>query len=262
LPQPRRSHPEIHSRRSCKDGSPGANGSADANGTERVVVMTENPPPRLPNDGRTDAFDRQLAIHEASHAVVMRYVSGQPLEGATVEPGDGFAGRVWGEKSHVAELTGLDVRNVAFVMDGYGYLPKPGQSNAHLTDIFLDSFNRCIGVVAGWVGERLFMPEGKRCVAISDEMKAEAYSKLICKSDTGANYLRLACEAEAERILLENEDAVMALAAALRAERTLDGEQIDTVIQQVADERAHREAIARRERWREVVASAASTSTQ
>jgi hypothetical protein len=218
--------------------------------------MTENPPPRLPDDGRTDAFDRQLAIHEASHAVVMRYVSAQQLEGATVEPGEGFAGRVWGQKSHIAELSGINVHNLTVVIADH--LPKPGQSNAPFADVFLDAFNRCLGVVAGSVGEKLFAPEGELCVAISDEMKAEAYCKLICKSDVAASYLRLACEAEAGRILLENEDAVMALAAVLRAERTLNGEQIDAVIQRVADDRLHRAAVARRERWRQTVANAAS----
>jgi hypothetical protein len=142
------------------------------------------------------------------------------------------------------------------------HLPKPGQSNAPFADVFLDAFNRCLGVVAGSVGEKLFAPEGELCVAISDDMKAEAYSKLICKSEAAASYLRLACEAEAERILTENEDVVMALAAALRAERTLNGEQIDAAIQRVADEALHREAVARRDRWREIVANVASTSKQ
>jgi hypothetical protein len=147
------------------------------------------------------------------------------------------------DRELIEEIRKLESNLTIVIAD---YLPKPGQSNAPFADVIMDAFNRCLGVVAGSVGEKLFVPEGELCVAISDEMKAKAYSKLICKSDVAANYLRLACEAEAERILLENEDAVMALAAALRAERTLNGERIDAVIQQVADGRLHREAIARR----------------
>jgi hypothetical protein len=188
----------------------------------------------------------------------MRFISGQPLGGATVNPGEGFAGRVWGEQSHIAELSGVNVFNLCLVIDEH--LPKPGEPNACLADVFLDSFNRCVGIVAGSVGEKLFLPDGQPWPAASDEMKADAYTGLLCKSEVGARHLRLACEAEAERILIENEDVVMALAAALRAERTLNGEQIDAVIQRVADERLHREAVARREQWREIVASAATTN--
>ena len=62
---------------------------------------------------------------------------------------------------------------------------------------------------------------------------------------------RMTCKAEARRILLENKHAVMALAAELRAKRSLNGEQIDDAIQRGSDERDQQDARARCAQWRE-----------
>jgi hypothetical protein len=41
--------------------------------------------------------DVRIAVHEVGHAVAARLL-GHPLGGATVTPGPGFEGRVWGER--------------------------------------------------------------------------------------------------------------------------------------------------------------------
>ncbi len=46
--------------------------------------------------GRTEEEDERIAVHEAGHAVCAR-ILGHPLGGATVDPGPGYEGRVWGE---------------------------------------------------------------------------------------------------------------------------------------------------------------------
>jgi hypothetical protein len=47
--------------------------------------------------GRTREQDQRIAVHEAGHAVCARLL-GHALGGATVDPGPGYEGRVWGER--------------------------------------------------------------------------------------------------------------------------------------------------------------------
>ena len=116
-------------------------------------------------DGRTEADDRRVAIHEASHAVVMRFVSGQPLEGATVDPSADFAGKVWGERAHVAALDRVRVEGMTDVVSTYK--PGPGESGEHLADIVYNSHRKLLGLVSGTIGEQLLL-EGEPFVAHSD----------------------------------------------------------------------------------------------
>src|ERR1700756_1054342 len=47
--------------------------------------------------GRSEEHDHRIAVHEAGHAVAARLL-GHPLGGATVDPGPGYEGRIWGER--------------------------------------------------------------------------------------------------------------------------------------------------------------------
>src|ERR1700719_4692022 len=47
--------------------------------------------------GRSEEHDHRIAVHEAGHAVAARLL-GHPLGGATVNPGPGYEGRIWGER--------------------------------------------------------------------------------------------------------------------------------------------------------------------
>jgi hypothetical protein len=61
--------------------------------------------------GRTREQDHGIAVHEAGHAVCARLLR-HALGGATVDPGPGYEGRVWGERHVEAEDRGdaADVR--------------------------------------------------------------------------------------------------------------------------------------------------------
>ncbi|MHC2576890.1 hypothetical protein ACVI1J_001390 [Bradyrhizobium diazoefficiens] len=50
----------------------------------------------LASPGRTFDQDCRIAIHESGHIIAARLL-GNPLGGATVDPGPGYEGRVWGE---------------------------------------------------------------------------------------------------------------------------------------------------------------------
>ena len=68
------------------------------------VALAEKAPELEPRDeyddlldalGRTEEQDHRIAFHEAGHIIVAR-VLGHPLGGATINPGDGYEGKVWG----------------------------------------------------------------------------------------------------------------------------------------------------------------------
>jgi hypothetical protein len=212
----------------------------------------------LPDDGRTRSDDHRICIHEASHATVMRYISDKPLKGATVEPGETFAGRVWGQQSHIAELSNVSVESLNSVVRNHS--PEPGVSNGYLADVFLHSFNRCIGLVAGTVGEKLFLGEGEPWPAWSDVYKSRDYARLICKSESAVEHLLEACKAEAEQILRDSEHIVMAIATELRTKRTISGEEIDACIARAVAARALADELSRRAAWRQITERAANTA--
>jgi hypothetical protein len=101
--------------------------------------------------GRSFDQDVRIAVHEAGHAICARLL-GHAIGGATVDPGPGYEGRVWGERhmEAFAEARGdaSDVREALAPM-----MPKPGEDRTCVADIFGNVYARCIELMAGRAAE-------------------------------------------------------------------------------------------------------------
>jgi ATP-dependent Zn protease len=101
----------------------------------------------------------------------------------------------------------------------------------------LDFFGRCVELVAGAVGEKLFLGESKGLRG-SDKRKAHRCASWLCESDSAVRHLIRAAEAEAAHVLLENEHVIEALVTELCEKRTMDGNAIIAVINRTVDKSA------------------------
>ena len=84
--------------------------------------------------GRSHDEDERIAVHEAGHIVVARLL-GHPLGGATVDPGPGYEGRVWGECYAEAFTNGRgDASHGRETLAPL--MPKPGEDRSSVSDVF------------------------------------------------------------------------------------------------------------------------------
>lgn len=197
--------------------------------------------------GRTYDQDCRIAIHEAGHIVAARLL-GHPLGGATVDPGTGFEGRVWGE-GHVeafAEGRGdaSDVREtIAPVM------PKPGEDISSVSDVFASVYGHCIELAAGRAAERMLLGDDDCRSAADDRRQARELALLFCKSENAVESFVAHCDIAARDLLMPHGDLVMVLSIVLRIQRTLGGAEIDKIIWEFEARKALVIERKRREDW-------------
>lgn len=131
--------------------------------------------------GRTYDQDCRVAIHEAGHIVAAR-LQGHPLGGATVDPGSGFEGRVWGEGHEEAFAEGRgdasDVREAIAPL-----MPEPGEAVSSVSDVFANVQSHCIELVVGRAAERMPLGDDDTPSAADDLRQARELALLICKSE-------------------------------------------------------------------------------
>jgi hypothetical protein len=198
-------------------------------------------------EARSPADDTRVCSHEASHATVGR-VLGQPIGGATAEPGFGFSGRIWGPKFE--SRFAADEESAPSLCEKIaGLMPGLGEDRSSIADIVLHCHLRITELTAGTEGERLFC-DGEPWFAADDERQARADASLITSSPAAAAALVDACRVEARELLRRHEHVVRALAAELLIRRTLDGDQIDLCIKQAVAAKAMADERARRDDWR------------
>jgi hypothetical protein len=181
--------------------------------------------------------DRRTAIHEASHCVVGRAL-GQEIAGCTIVPDDDYAGLTWGPAFDRSMLS--NENEVPDLCQAIGELmPQAGEPRVNAAEIFAHVHVRVVDLMAGTAGELLLHPECTPWVAHSDIRQARALVSMICTSEASIDaYLRFGAE-EAKALIVQHRAAVLAIAEALMIHRTLDAEQIDTIIAS-APERARR----------------------
>lgn len=202
---------------------------------------------------RTAADDMRIALHESNHAVVGRLL-GQPLGGITCDAGDGFSGRCWGPEFESRFAGGPSASSLCAQIGPM--MPGPGESRADTADIFLHVHNRCTELVAGSVGESLFL--GSAWQATDDRAQERALASLIASAPEAIEAFIGFCRAEAAALLRPREHIVRALTAALLIRRTMTGAEVDEVIAAAIAAKAAADERQRRLDWKRIEQSAAS----
>jgi hypothetical protein len=205
--------------------------------------------------GRTEEHDHRIAVHEAGHAVAARLL-GHPLGGATVDPGPGYEGRIWGERYVEAFSQGRgdasDVRSALAPM-----MPKAGEDRSSVSDVFGNVYAHCIELMAGRAAERMLL-EDEPAPPADDLRQARELAMLICSSEEAIETFIAHCDVAARDLLLPYGDVVMTLSIVLRIKRTLDAAEIDKIIADVQARKALAVERGRRHRWQRVIENAAA----
>jgi hypothetical protein len=197
--------------------------------------------------GRTFDQDVRIAVHEAGHAVCARLL-GHPLGGATVSPGAGFEGRVWGERHIEAFAEGrgdaADIRETLAPV-----MPKPGEDRSTISDVFSNVYAHCMELMAGRGAEAMLL-DGEPLPPADDLRQARELAMLICSSEEAIETFIAHCDVAARDLLLPYGDVVIVLSTVLRIKRTLDGAEIDKIISDVQAGKALAQERRRRADWR------------
>jgi hypothetical protein len=211
-------------------------------------------PARATIDG-TPADDVQISLHESSHAVVGRWLTGEAIGGVTIVAANGFGGLCWGP--HYVNRAKYSEGEVPKLCEQIGPLmPAPGESRAGVADIFLHCYNRVTELVAGTEGERLFL-DCEPWFATDDERQAIAYASIVTSSQESAAAFISACRAEAATLLRQSAHIVQALASELRVARTMNGAEVDACIERAVMEKQFGDEVQRRKAWKRTEANAA-----
>jgi hypothetical protein len=201
--------------------------------------------------GRSPMDDWRIALHEAGHTVVGRAL-GEEVAGVTIVPSGNYSGLTWGPKHVRSEFDGTAADD-AIVPDICGKIaasmPGPGEPRINAAEAFAHVHVRVVDLCAGTAAETLLYPEEAPWIAHSDIRQARALASIICTSEAAIDAYLLFGLAEAKALILQHQAAVLAIAEALMVERTLNAEQIDSIIA-AAPERA------RRADWLKVLESA------
>jgi hypothetical protein len=179
----------------------------------------------------------------------------QEIAGATIVAGRDYAGRVWGPGGGPEQSTAEGTRET---IDLYAaarlLMAEVGESLSDGEGFYQIARTRVIELLAGTEGERLLC-DGDPIGSPSDEIQALAISKAFCLmgdyavADSFMNY----CMAEARALISTYRPAVLAVAAALRSKKTIDGAAIDAaIVRGLAQQELDREK-ARRADWRAVI---------
>jgi hypothetical protein len=110
--------------------------------------------------------------------------------------------------------------------------------------------------MSGTAAETLLHPDCEPWVARSDIGQARALASLICASEAAIDTYLAFGLAEAKALIDANSHVVLALANTLVERRTLDGDEIDAIIERAVAEKDLADERARRAGWKRVEAKA------
>jgi hypothetical protein len=204
-----------------------------------------------------DARDRRIARHEAAHLTVGRAL-GATFGGATIEENLdlGFSGLCWGPdfESRFAGEASTIVKKIDELM------PRDGDTRDDTAEIYQHVHARVIELTAGSEAEKLQF--GEAWLANDDRKQERQLAALILSSPEAQRIFIEACATEARAILQRHAHVVDALAAELLQRRTIDTAQIEGTISRAVAAHQLAQEHERRERWKEIVASASGFETE
>jgi hypothetical protein len=187
--------------------------------------------------GRSELDDWRISLHEAGHVVVGRAL-GEEVGGVTIIPGPDFGGLTWGPKGNSSRLSSLD-ETPDICAQIAASMPAFGEPRVNAAEIFTFCHVRVVDLCAGTAAETILHAACAPWIAHSDIREARKIASMICTSEAAIDaYLSFGL-AEAKALIEQHRAAVLGIAEALMIHRTLDTEQIDTIIAS-APERARR----------------------
>jgi hypothetical protein len=205
-----------------------------------------------PADGRTPAQDSHIASHEAGHCLIGR-VFDAPIGGATIEPGNGFAGLVWGPSGDRSKLS---TGGEQLFREARPLLPSLGEPRGDAAPLIAHAHTRCVELLAGQVAELVLHPEDPPLNSSNDRHQAEAFAGIVCCSPAAIDSFLDYAATEATALLTAHRPVLEAIATALILHRTLDGQEIDAVIAAALAIEDARTEQQRRAEWRQTVENA------
>jgi hypothetical protein len=174
---------------------------------------------------------------------------GHPFGGATVDPGPGYEGRVWGECYEEAFTGGRgDASHVRETLAPV--MPKPGEDRSSVSDVFGSVYDQCIELMAGRAAERMLLSDSDPEPPVDDLRQSREVAMLICSSEEAIETFIAHCDVAAWDLLLPYGDVLMTLSIVLRIKRTLDGAEIDKIIADLQAQKAQAIEYRRRADWR------------
>jgi hypothetical protein len=199
-----------------------------------------------------------IAVHEAGHCVVARYL-GRPLAGATIIPNGDFGGLTFPPGEDPINVTGSAIREDAERQcdDARGLMPLAGERRDCAASWVVNAQLQVTGCLAGFAAEELAGVDRRELESTSTDVHVAAlYARSVVLSDAAVPFLMAACRADAAQILKDHWAAVEAVAAALDERKTLNGVEIDTVIYQAEQSAMHETELRRREHMADMAARA------
>jgi hypothetical protein len=217
---------------------------------------------------RSPEYNRRCAAHEIGHAIVGRAL-GSIIEMVTIVPHGEFAGRCVRRGAPSVSLNLLNEQeaeaattvkmpttaDLVAVCANIG-APEVGTPRVDLAEEITRAQTHIIELIAGSACESEMFPDLPPLPAEHDRREARALASVICASPAAVDALLVYCEAEAEALIRNNIDGVEALTAALVAEGTLSGDQVDEIIADCVARRSLAAEYERRRRWKSAIANA------
>jgi hypothetical protein len=185
----------------------------------------------------------------------------------SITRGDGYEGRAcpanYGESPRNLE------EQTVTILDGCARIeklaPGLGSSRMESAELYVKAQTTGIELVAGGIAEKVLFPDITPLRAEHDKIEARAVAAIACASPRSVDAMLAYAEAEAENLIRENLNVVLALVDALVASPIgkLTHQQVDAVIESAVDREHHLTfEIGRRADWAKVVDNAAKAKSK
>ena len=207
---------------------------------------------KYPVPGRGDLLNLRIASHETVHCFLAR-ILGNSVWSMTLIPGGGFEGRVIrsGPKTaHDFDSTNQtqEIIDVCALLEGIA--PEIGTPRIDDANVIVIGQSNIIELVGGLVAEKVLHPDNDDLGCLHDYREAIAFGWVCCAGGAEAvEALVKYCESEAEALIRQNLDIVLAIRAALVSSGELSGERVDEIISDCITARSVKAEQGRRADW-------------
>jgi hypothetical protein len=246
----------------CQQDHGGSNSISNVDEHEEACRSAVDDAGMYPVPSRSPETNLRIAGHEIGHVWAMRALSASPISYVSITRGDGFEGRACGANYKESQCNLEDQTGI--ILDGCARIeklaPGLGSSRIESAELYIKAQTMVIELVAGGIAEKILFAEIPQLSAEHDKIEARAVAAIACASPRSVDAMLAYAEAEAENVIRENLNVVLALVDALveSPRGKLTGQQVDAVIESAIDRERHLTfEVGRRADWRCVEQNAA-----